>query len=313
MVSRIPLATGICLALAAGAAGAALVPALDGQDRPQFSVASELVVLNVSVTDRRGGYLPALTPESFSIFDAGQPPAIGAFTHEDAPATIGLVVDDSESMRPSLERVVAAARAFAERGNPQDELFAIVFNEHVRPALPASDPFTSDSQVLRDALDNVLHARGRTALFDALAAALEYGERGHHQRRVLVVLSDGGDNASASTRDEALDRVRTSNAVIYTVALVDRDDRESDLKLLKRLSDATGGQSFEPDNREEIGEALDTVAADIRGSYTLGFSPAADRTPGFHRIKVEVDPPDHRKVTVRTRAGYLAGTGAAAR
>jgi Ca-activated chloride channel family protein len=313
MALRTPLATGLCLALAAVAARAALLPAPIVQGRPQFSVASELVVLNVSVTDRRGSYLSALPPESFRVFDEGQPQEIKAFTHEDAPATIGLVIDDSESMRPSLERVIAAARAFAERGNPQDELFAVVFNEYVRAALPASEPFTNDSQVLRTALENGLHARGRTALFDALGAALDYGERGSHQRRVLVVLSDGGDNASATTRNEALARIQTSNTVIYTVAIVGGDDRESDRKLLKKLSEATGGQSFEPDDREEIGEALDTIATDIRGSYTLGFSPSASGAPGFHRIKVTVDPPDHRKVTVRTRAGYLAGDGGARR
>jgi Ca-activated chloride channel homolog len=278
------------------------------QDRPVFSVESDLVVVHVAVKDTKGQPLTGLTKDAFSVFEDGRPQPIRFFTSEDAPVTVGLVVDNSGSMQPNRERVVRAASAFAEASNPQDELFVLAFNDDVRALLPATHPFTSDIATLRDAVAGALGARGRTALFDGLSAGLDYLGRGHHERKVLVLVSDGGDNASGATFSDVMTKTLTSNALIYTVAIADPIDRDNNPKLLARVADASGGEAFAPADANGITQALQTIAHDIRHVYTVGYestNPAHDGK--LRKLRVNVQPPDHRKVVVRTRAGYLAG------
>jgi len=277
------------------------------QEPPRFSVASELVVLNVAVRDPHGGYLADLPQEAFSVLEDGKSRPVDFFSREDTPATVGLLVDNSGSMQPNLERVLAATRAFADSSNAEDELFVLAFNEAVRSALPASQPFTNQGAVIRDALAEVFHARGRTALFDAISEGLNYLRRGQRQRGVLVLLSDGGDNASKTTLQETMAQTQASNAVVYAISIFDPEDRLNNPKLLRTIAAATGGAAFAPKNGTEINEALQRIARDIRGSYTIGFVPAAIDSPGIHHVKVLVNPPDHRKVDVRTRTAYRRG------
>jgi VWFA-related protein len=282
--------------------------AVAGQERPLFSVESELVVLHVTVRDGRGAYVTGLPPEAFRILEDGALQTLQFFGSEDTPAAIGLLIDGSASMRPNRELVVAAVAAFAEASHPDDELFALTFNEVVRAALPISDPFTGDGAVLSEALAKTINTRGRTALFDGIAAGLDYFAHGRHERRVLVVVSDGGDNASRSTLDEALSGAQGSNAVVYTVALVDPADRDANPAALKRLADASGGEAFEPGSAREIVQVLRRVAQDIRHTYTLGYvSSNATRDGLLRHIRVVVDSPG-RRLTVRTRRGYPAGS-----
>ncbi|HEY0874919.1 MAG TPA: VWA domain-containing protein [Vicinamibacterales bacterium] len=271
-----------------------------------FVSRSDLVVLHVVVTDRRGAPVPGLPRTSFTVLEDDRPQEVRFFGEQDTPVDAGLIVDTSGSMRAVWERVIAAAGAFAETSHPDDQIFALTFTEHVRPALPADAPFTSDPDALRAALASAIVPRGRTALYDAIAAGLDYVAKGAHLRKVLVLVSDGGDNASRLTFDEVLRRTLISNTVIYAVTLDDPLERDADPRRLKQLAGTTGGEAFRPRDTGDIGEAMQHIARDIRSAYTMGYVPANDRRDGrFRRIRVIVRPPDGRSVSVRTRQGYV--------
>jgi Ca-activated chloride channel family protein len=279
------------------------------QERPLFSTDTELVVLHVTVKDRRGAYVGGLPREAFTILENGRPQAIELFTNQDAPATIGLLVDSSGSMQPHRALVIAAATAFAGASHPQDELFALGFNEGVRSVLPESVPFTSNAAVLREALTRGLTARGTTALYDAISAGLEYLGHGQEERKVLVVVSDGGDNASSATLRDLLARIRSSNTLIYTVGLVDVVSRDSNPKVLQQIAQATGGDLFVPTDARQMTRVLLQIARDIRNSYTMGYVPSdVPRDGAFHQLRVGVQSPDRQPVIVRTRTGYVASS-----
>jgi VWFA-related protein len=223
--------------------------------------------------------------------------------------TVGLLVDSSASMHSSRRLIIAGAAAFAAASHPQDEVFALAFNEDVTAALPPGAPFTSDSVVLEAALERSVSARGRTALYDAISTGVDYLSRGSRERRVLVVLSDGGDNASRATRAAAVRKAQASNAVIYTVALIDPLSRDANPALLTELAQASGGESFRPDDSRGIAEALRQVARHIRHGYTLGYTPTNPARDGaFRRVHVVATAPPGRRFVVRTRSGYVAGS-----
>jgi VWFA-related protein len=273
----------------------------------QFTTRSELVVLHVRVTDRGGSYTTGLTATSFRIFDEGRPQDIRFFESADAPITVGLVIDSSGSMRNVRDRVIAAASEFVESSNRDDEVFALVFNDSVHAVLDESNPFTGDANALRHALGDVFQPGGRTALYDAVAEGLIYGAHGARDRRALVVLSDGGDNASRLTFKEVLTRVQSSNAIIYTVALADPVDLDSNPKRLARFAETSGGKAFEPTDVGGVHKAFQEIARDIRRSYTIGYEPTGTgRQAGFHRISVEARSPNGRRLAARTRTGYFA-------
>ena len=281
---------------------------MGGQDRPLFSTGSELVVVHATIKDRGGAYVTGLSRDSFAILEDGRPQNVQLFTSEDAPVTVGLLIDSSGSMQPNRDRVIAAAAAFAEASHARDELFALAFNDSVSAALPPTAPFTSDVAVLQDALTTTIRAYGRTALFDAIAAGLDYLGRGRHERRVLVIVSDGGDNASQATFEEVVAKTQASNAVIYTVALVDPAERDTNPGLLRRIAQANGGEAFAPKNANDITEVLREIARDIRHTYTFGYaSTNSARDGAFRQIRVIVQSPDRRRLVIRTRSGYLAG------
>jgi Ca-activated chloride channel family protein len=283
-------------------------PRLFTQDPPAatFTSRSDLVVLHVLVKDGRGMSVSGLTPASFTVFEDGRRQEIRFFGEQDTPVDAGLIVDSSGSMGAVPERVIAAVAAFAETSHPDAQFFALTFTEHVRAALPADAPFTGDPDTLRAALASAIVARGRTALHDAIAAGLAYLVKGSHLRKVLVIVSDGGDNASRVTFDDVLRRTLISNTVIYAIALDDPLERDANPRRLRQLAEASGGEAFRPRDSGEIGDAMEHVVGDIRSSYTIGYVPDnAIRDGRFRRIRVVVNPPDRRSVTVRTRQGYV--------
>src|SRR6266516_1320164 len=273
---------------------------------PSFrSASSELVVLPVVVTDKQNRYVSYLARERFVVFDNGRKVPIDLFTNEDAPATIGLIVDASSSMRKKLGEVLAAALAFARTSNPRDELFALRFNDDVRDAVADRRFLLADDLVALEQAIRSMRAEGRTSLYDALMAGMDYLRTGSRARKALVVISDGGDNASQSTLDQVLARARDSNAAIYTVGLFDANDIETNPGVLKSLARTTCGERFLPRSPGELMQACERIARDIRSGYTLGYTPP-DRDGAYHRIRVEVAPPDARRLSVRTRPGYFA-------
>jgi len=280
--------------------------AIIAQDAPHFTAHSDLVVLDVAVTDGRGGFVGGLPQQSFHIFEEGRPQDVSFFAEQDAPATIGLLIDSSGSMAENRSRVIAAIETFALASHPEDEFLPLAFNERVAAVLPPDRRFTSDAGELRSALTRNLSAYGRTAFHDALAVALEQLSQGTHERRALIILSDGGDNASRRSFDEVLHQVQASNVVVYSVALLDPLSRDQNPKALRRLAEATGGLAFEPSRVSAVGGVLGTIAADIRSRYTLAYAPPESTGDGrLRRIHVTVRGPSGGKLNVRTRTGYI--------
>ena len=277
------------------------------QDQPPaFTARAEFVVLHVNVRRADGGFVTALPREAFAVFEDGAPQAVELFLEQDAPVTVGLIVDNSISMHANRELVVAAAGEFARAGHPRDARFALVFNEHVTAALPYAEPFTADATTLEQALTRSITARGRTAFFDAVVQGLAYAERGEHPRRVLVVIGDGGDNESSATYAQMLRRAQAANVVVYTVTLADPLDREAKPKQMAELAAVTGGESFRPRNRRDVGRVLQQIAADIRHTYTLAYSPTRPADDTVRRVRVIVSPPARERLSVRTRTAYFA-------
>jgi VWFA-related protein len=269
------------------------------------------------VEDGRGAAVPGLSEDNFLVYEDNYPQSISFFSTADAPATIGLLIDNSTSMTSKRERVIAAAVSFAELSNPADEIFVLAFNEHVHEAWAPRIVSESDIAGLRDALRKNISARGKTALYDAVTVGLRRLASGHHARQVLVVISDGSDNASTTTLDQMLARTRASNAMIYTVSLNDPVDRDGNPKLLRRIATSTGGESFDPREIDDVPEAVEHVARDIRATYTLGYVPTNQKRDGtMRKLRVVASHPDGRRLKVQTRGGYLApkssesGTGA---
>jgi Ca-activated chloride channel family protein len=279
--------------------------------QPTFSAQSDLVVIHAMVEDRRGAPIAGLEREHFLVYEDNYPQDLQFFSTADAPATIGLVIDNSTSMSTKRERVIAAAVQFAELSNPEDEVFVLAFNEDVRDAWPAKVLDESSLSVLRATLLNQISARGQTALYDAVTGGLARLGKGLHTRQVLVVVSDGSDNASRGSRDDMLAAVRSSSAMVYSVALQDRVDRDGNPRLLKQLASDTGGEFFSPDRLEEVSDALAHIARDIRATYTLGYVPTnQDRDGRMRKLRVVARHPDGRTLKVQTRGGYMAPKGA---
>jgi VWFA-related protein len=273
-------------------------------DLPVLSIGTDLVSLTVTVTDRRGALVPGLRAEHFTVFDNDEPQAIQFFTSEDVAATIGLLVDSSGSMRGRRDDVTAAAAAFADLCHPLDEFFTLNFNEAVWPGLPPQVPFTEDRGQLRAAL-SAASAQGMTALYDAVSRGLAHLERGTRDRKALVVVSDGGDNASVQTLDAVVQSARQSNAVIYSVTLAAPDNREARRQVLKTLTRQTGGRAFTARNDQDVLRAFAQIAREIRSGYTIGFEPS-DPSGGFRSIRVVVRTSPDDELVARTRAGYYA-------
>ena len=273
---------------------------------PSFRTASsELVVLPIVVTDKQNRYVSDLARERFVVFDNGRKVPVELFTNEDSPATIGLLVDASSSMRSKLGEVLAASLAFARTSNPQDELFALRFNDDVKDAVADHTLLLAeDLQALEKAIGS-LRAEGRTSLYDALIAGFDHLRAGSRARKALVVISDGGDNASQATLEQVLARARDSNAAIYTVGIYDPNDVEKNPRVLKSLAHTTGGERFLPRSPGELMQACQRIAREIRSGYTLGYVPP-DRDGAYHRVRVEITPEDARRLNVRTRPGYFA-------
>ena len=279
----------------------------NAQERPTFSSESELVVLHVAVRDKKGGYVGGLGKEAFSVSENRQPQEISVFNSEDTPVTVGLLIDSSGSMAPNRDMVIAASMAFSRAMNPQDEFFVLGFNEEIHLPLPPQSPFTSHEPTLRVALVQAIKARGQTAIYNAVDSGLGYVSKGGFERKVLVIVSDGGDNASAISRAQVLASAQASNAVIYTIALVDPLDPDADPGFLNQLSALTGGVAFRHKSIQDIEAIFQRVARDIRNMYTLGYVPAVRSTKEeLRRVAVDVRLPSGQKLPARTRRAYLA-------
>ena len=287
------------------------LPLLAGAPQPTFKAESELVVLHVSVRDRSGRYVTGLTKEAFTVIDDAKPQTLEMFSADEVPATVGFLIDNSNSMRPSRERVIASSVAFAKHSNPQDEIFVMTFNEQVRRAWGPAVVSEMNPDEFSSAMSAAITARGMTAIYDGILAGLDGLRHARHTRQVLIAVSDGGDNASKATLDEALRRVHDSDATVYTVALTDPLVRDGNPRLLRRLAQSTGGESYTPRDVDDVPEAFERIARDIRSAYTVAYTPtksASAAAPHRRKVSVYVRSQDGRVLTVRTRDGYFEKT-----
>jgi len=287
------------------------------QSGPRIKSNVDLVVLHVTVADDHGQFVPNLQEGNFRVFEQNVEQKISFFSRQDIPVTMGLIIDNSGSMREKREQVATAAMTFVRTSNPQDEAFVVNFNDEYY--LDTDGDFTSDQKDLNDALSRI-DTRGSTALYDALIGSLAHVKKGHKDKRVLLVVTDGDDDASQKTLEDAMKAAEESTATIYTIGVFSEDDREHEKrmvrhskKVLAELAEATGGQAYFPDNLSQVTPICEQVAKEIRNQYTIGYYPTNTAKDGtFRSVQLKVIPPNGRgKLFVRTRTGYYAPTASA--
>jgi len=274
-----------------------------------ISVDVDLVVFNVSVLDDDGKPVTGLTEKDFHVFEDGREQQIKIFQPEDTPATVGLVIDGSGSMTNKRNDVVSAATAFVDASHPQDEMFIVSFNSRSWLALPASRAFTSDRSELRATLSET-RAEGTTALYDALKLALDHLKDGSRQRKALVLLSDGGDNASETRLDDVLRLAQQSSATIFCIGIYDPFQKDRNPSALRKIAKVTGGEAYFPNSLGALHAIWPKIAGKIRGQYTIGYISENPSHDGSYR-KVKITAARRGKsLDIRTRPGYMAGTSA---
>jgi Ca-activated chloride channel family protein len=265
----------------------------------------ELVILDVSVKDSAGGFVSGLAAEDFRVYEDNKLQAIKYFSHSAIPVTIGLIVDNSGSMRSKRPEVITAALALVGASNPRDEIFVVNFNDQVRRGLPSDMLFSDDLQTLRNALW-MGNSEGRTKLYDALSFSLQYLDKGRMDKKTLVVVSDGGDNASVLSRKEIMRGVEESRATIYAIDIFDENDMDSDSDVLKKLAQLSGGEYFQLREIPEIVTVCKKIATDIRNRYTIAYNPShAGPSRSVHVVKVSASAPARQKLIVHTRSRYI--------
>jgi VWFA-related protein len=262
--------------------------------------------LHVNVFNGRSDAVTNLSEDAFHIAEDDVAQRVTFFSHEDVPVAVGLIVDNSGSMIARRSMVLAGARTFAESSHPEDELFTVVFNEHIRHGLPANLAFTRSAPLIEAGVRR-FPSGGKTALHDAVIDGLEHLEEASLQKRVLVVLSDGGDNASRHSADAMLERAARSSALIYTISTDELGTDDGNPGLLKKLAERSGGATYSPKSEAAVVAAFRRIADNIRRGYSIGYVPTNTSHDGrFRRVKVSVRAPGHKNLSVVARNGYLA-------
>jgi Ca-activated chloride channel family protein len=263
------------------------------------------VTLSATVLDARRHLVTNLAPTNFAVYEDNQPQTITSFKREDIPVSIGIVVDNSGSMRTKRAAVTKAVLNLIQASNPQDEVFVVNFNDD--PYL--DQDFTNKIAPLHEALDRV-DSRGGTALYDAVIASADHLAKGaKKEKKVLLVVTDGVDNESRESLESAIRKVQDDNGpTIYTIGILgDEPGIKRAKRALQSLSDQTGGVAFFPKDLMEVDEISQEVARDIRNQYSLTYRPSNPRSNGgYRKVKVEARAPGYKDLQVRTRDGYFA-------
>lgn len=270
-----------------------------------FKKEVEEVVLHATVIDEKNRLVTTLDKSAFTVFENNQPQVITSFRHEDVPVAMGIVIDNSGSMREKRDKVNRAALNLVRSSNPQDQVFVVNFNDEYY----LDQEFTNDINKLREALEKV-EARGGTALYDALVASSVYmKDHAKLQKKVLFVVTDGEDNASRESLEEAVRRLQEENGpAVYAIGLLGEEKQRRARRALETIAQRTGGISFFPRTLDEVDAISSSVAHDIRNQYTIGYKPSTPKSVGGYRaIRVEAKAKGYGKLTVRTRSGYYPG------
>lgn len=277
------------------------------QQAPVFKAETNLVALDVTVTNKRGQAVKGLKKDDFKVYEDNNLQDIEFFSDEQRPASWGLVLDRSGSMSGMMEEVYNAALHSVKAGTGEDDVFVMTFNHDVQIV----QDFTTDrDQLLK--VSKELSAMGSTALYDAVALAADHIRQGRHQKKVLVVVTDGEDNASHIKFDKLRDMVREREAMIYTVGFFSSSDlaifkllQVDSRKELKRLAEETGGMAYFPKNMEECDRACRDIAIQVSRQYSLGYYPKNTAWDGRWR-DVSVQLAGSERALVRARKGYFA-------
>jgi Ca-activated chloride channel family protein len=270
----------------------------------------DLVVLHTTVVDDRQRFADGLKPENFRVFEDKVEQKVSVFKREDVPVSMGLVIDNSGSMRDKRARVNEAAITLVQASNPQDEAFVVNFNDDFY--LDLDKDFTNSIPELKEALERI-DSRGSTALRDAILGSLDHLKKGSKDKKVLLVVTDGEDNASRNSLEKMIREVQKTDTVIYTIGLLGQENKreaKSARKTLMQIATASGGLAFFPENVDDVHSICEQVAHDIRNQYILAYYPTNSRRDGtFRAVSVTVIPPRGRgKLVPRTRNGYYAPT-----
>ena len=277
----------------------------DDQKNFQFSANADLVLLDVSVKEVKGGFVSNLKKENFQVYENGKLQTITQFGREDTPITVGLVLDDSHSMRPKRAEVINSALSFIDASNPRDEIFITHFNDRVRHGLPVGTSFSDDPNVLSQALWNN-PAEGMTAMYDGILDSLHQLESGKQDKKSLIIITDGGDNASSHRFNDVLEAVQSTRAILYTVGVFDSDDPDRNPGLLRRLASISGGVAYLPLHLEELPEICRGIAKDIRNRYSIGYVPTrTNDKSALRNIKVSITDAGSQRFIVHARTSYL--------
>lgn len=274
-----------------------------------ITINTDLVTLTLTVTDNYGRYVSGLTKKAFRIFDEGEEQEITFFSDSDAPASVGILFDISGSMSgEKIAKARAALTKFIENSHPNDEYFLIAFNKRAQLLLDR----TRDAEAVLQKL-TLVQPRESTALYDAVYLGLERVSRGAHQKKALLIISDGQDNSSRYNFREVKRLMKESDIVTYAVGILDRGDVSSGLGLLGQafldeLTSVTGGRSFYPNSNAEMDEIFERIALELRHQYSIGYTPPNFKPDGsWRKVRVKVNPPRGLpRLTVRSREGYYA-------
>ena len=286
-------------------AGAFIAPALSAQEEiPVFTSETRLVLVHASVLDRDGKLITNLPQSAFKITENGLEQQIKIFRREDIPVSMGVIIDNSGSMRDKRVKVAAAALDLVKASNPQDEIFIVNFNDDAY----LDQSFTNDVKKLEEALTR-FDTKGGTAMRDALSMSIDYlNDKGRKDKKVLVVVTDGNDNTSSLGLEDLVRKAQQSGVLVYSIGLLSQEEAREARRAKRTLHDlavASGGLDYYPKDVEEIDKITPEVAREIRNQYTLAYTPANLSLDGtFRKLAVTVNAPG--RPTVRARNGYYA-------
>ncbi|HWR14979.1 MAG TPA: VWA domain-containing protein [Terriglobales bacterium] len=288
------------------------VPAQQGQAPSReddgvfvFKKDVEEVQLHATVVDDKKRLVTDLARQDFVVYENGQPQKISSFDRRDVPVALGIVIDNSGSMRDKRPAVNQAAINLVKASNPNDEVFIVNFNDEYY----LDQDFTSNLTLLKEGLEKI-DSRGGTALYDAVVASAEHLKKNAKlDKRVILVVTDGEDNASRESLEQAIRKLEAEDGpTVYSIGILGEERQKRARRALSTLAERTGGISFFPRDISEVDSITRAVAHDIRNQYIIGYKPATSKAEGGYRtVKVEAKAPGHGKLFVRTRTGYYAG------
>lgn len=285
-------------------------PSREEQGVYVFRKEVEEVVLHATVLDDKDRFVTSLDRGNFTVFENGQPQKITSFRHEDIPVAVGVVIDNSGSMRDKRPAVNQAALNFVKASNPKDEVCVVNFNDEYY----LDQDFTASIPKLKDALERI-ESRGGTALYDAVVATADHLKKNARlEKKVILVVTDGEDNASRESLEQAIRRLQAENGpTVYTVGILGDEHQKRAHRALKAMAQQTGGIAYFPKDLAQVDAITQAVAHDIRNQYTIGYKPTTPKDQGGYRsVKVKAEAPGYKHLTVRTRSGYYAGQERAA-